>query len=161
MFTVRKPLPEKFWPKVDRSGGPNACWPWTGGKNSNGYGTMTIGFKADKTQRRISAHRLAWILSNGPVPDGMYVCHTCDNPPCCNPSHLFAGTQIQNMRDASAKNRIVAGGFFRTLDRCKNGHPLSGDNLHLKQRDGYQERVCRACNIERSKQWRLQRLRSG
>lgn len=156
MFTVRIPLSEKFWTKVDRRE-PNDCWPWIGSKTERGYGTMNIGYKANKTQRKIGAHRLAWVLTNGPVPDGTYICHRCDNPPCCNPAHLFVGSQKDNMRDASAKNRIVAGGRFRQPTHCTNGHPLSGSNLRFQQRKGYQERVCRACAIERARQWRLHR----
>jgi predicted HTH domain antitoxin len=51
------------------------------------------------------AHKVAWILTNGPIPNGLMVCHKCDNPPCCNPNHLFLGTQTENMQDALAKGR--------------------------------------------------------
>jgi hypothetical protein len=94
-----RPLPERFWSRVDTSGGLWACWPWTRGRNGAGYGLIS------QQHRDVSAHRLSWELANGPIPPGLYVCHTCDNPPCCNPSHLFLGTPTDNVRDMYAKGR--------------------------------------------------------
>jgi len=86
-------------------GEPDACWPWTGGKaDGAAYG----GFYVSKT-RRIRAHRAAWIIANSAaIPDGVLVCHRCDNPPCCNPAHLFLGTIQDNNADRVAKGRTVA-----------------------------------------------------
>lgn len=89
---------EYFWSKVDRTGD---CWPWTGCKNWAGYGKVGVENQLKGT------HRVAWELTNGPIPDGLHVCHRCDNPPCCNPDHLFLGTRSDNMRDAWAKGRGV------------------------------------------------------
>lgn len=82
---------------------PDGCHIWTGSKDRKGYGQLRI----DK--KLFYAHRIAWELVNGPIPDGMYACHICDNPACCNPSHIFIGTQSDNMRDASVKGRSAKG----------------------------------------------------
>lgn len=91
-----------FWDKVDHSAGPNACWPWTGGirKATQGYGRAFIGRKG------IAAHRLALILTIGePETADMVACHQCDNPVCCNPAHLWWGTQAENVSDCVGKGR--------------------------------------------------------
>lgn len=100
---VLRPLNERFWAKVDRSGGPNACWPWTGAVHAVwGYGF----FKRSDPRRNVQAHRLAWELANDRAPaQGMEICHTCDNEPCCNPAHLWEGTRAQNAADMVAKGR--------------------------------------------------------
>jgi hypothetical protein len=94
-------LTDRFWPKVDRSGGPDACWTWNASKNNKGYGQI----QATGNHRLIYAHRAAWELANGPIPAGMNVCHTCDHPACVNPAHLFLGTQQANMADMARKGR--------------------------------------------------------
>jgi len=105
MTTQRRPLAERFLEKVDRSGGPDVCWPWTAYRNQGGYGEMGSGGH----RGTIGAHRVAFLLANGPIPAGEHVLHTCDNPPCCNPAHLWTGTQQDNNRDRDAKGRTRAG----------------------------------------------------
>lgn len=90
-----------LWARADLSGGPTACWPWMAGKNDNGYGRLR--FKGRTTY----AHRAAYELAVGVIPEGMFVCHTCDNPPCVNPGHLFVGTALDNNRDRIAKGRTA------------------------------------------------------
>lgn len=91
-----------FWERVDQSGGPASCWEWTGPKHPAGYGIVER-LTDDGHFRR--AHRFAWYLANGPIPDGMYICHACDNPSCCNPAHLFLGTPVENVVDREQKGR--------------------------------------------------------
>lgn len=96
----------RFWAKVRQA--PNGCLEWTGsrtgGRDRALYGQFTY-TKATK-QVHVYAHRFAWMLAHGPIPDGQYICHTCDHGLCLRLDHLFAGTQFDNMRDASAKGRL-------------------------------------------------------
>lgn len=95
---------QRFWANVDRSGGTDACWLWTGGTDTNGYGQLSVG------GRLRLAHRMSWELTYGPIPPGRHygttcVCHKCDTPACVNPAHLFLGSHTDNMRDCAAKGR--------------------------------------------------------
>ena len=88
-----------FWSKVDKSSGNN-CWNWTGAKKPKGYGNVRI------NKKYLLAHRVAWEIDTGmPVPDGLVVMHICDNPSCCNPSHLVLGTIKANFFDMVSKGR--------------------------------------------------------
>jgi len=69
----------RFWARVE-CGEPDACWPWRGSRGVDGYGRLYLAGQCDR------AHRCAWALTNGTIPDGMLICHRCDNPPCCNPA---------------------------------------------------------------------------
>ncbi len=97
MGIIPQAYPERFWKRVNRTDG---CWVWTASTVTGGYGKFWDG------KRHVRAHRYAWEMVNGPVPNGLEVLHTCDNPPCVNPAHLFLGTQADNMRDMVRKGRM-------------------------------------------------------
>ena len=80
----------------------SGCWEWTGATVNGGYGVMGIGRRGEGNVR---VHRLAWEIWRGPIPDGMWVLHRCDNPPCFRPDHLFLGSHADNMADMTAKRR--------------------------------------------------------
>jgi len=96
----RKELPLRLWPRLKIA--DNGCWEWQGGLDKDGYGQLA----APEESR---AHRVAWFLVNGPIPEGLRVLHRCDNPPCCNPLHLFLGDNLANSRDMVNKGRSMAG----------------------------------------------------
>lgn len=104
-----------FWSRVDRRA-DDECWPWTGPGKVGGYGGVSVA----SLRGPIAAHRIAFGLANNGIPDGLYVLHTCDNPPCCNPAHLWAGTHLENMLDMRTKGRSSAGAEPKT--HCKRGH---------------------------------------
>jgi hypothetical protein len=112
-MSAQIPIADRFWSKVDKDGpipehrpelGP--CWLWTASTDRRGYGRIGYG---GTNGGWTSAHRAAWELADGPVPDGLLVLHHCDNPPCVRRTHLFLGTHVDNMADMRAKRRSLAG----------------------------------------------------
>lgn len=133
----RKDPAERFWAKVDKSGD---CWVWTAAKHDFGYGVFQLGRGPSEGLRR--AHVLSWLWSNGPIPDGLVVCHRCDNPPCVRPDHLFLGTLGDNTRDMVAKGRD----HYSQVQQCPAGHDYTEENTY---RDTTGRRRCRECRRTR------------
>jgi hypothetical protein len=97
---------KQFWSRI-RIGKPEECWEWQGYRVHHGYGHTMYMVNGKCYHPR--SHRLAYYLTFGPIPEGCGVCHRCDNPPCCNPAHLFVGTQKDNANDARLKGRLCPG----------------------------------------------------
>jgi hypothetical protein len=116
---------KRFWAKVRKVEGEDACWEWTGTtqrlhpSGSGGYGVFKDG------GRMFYAHRTSWEMANGgPVPEGFHICHHCDNRLCVRPDHLFLGTPADNMHDRDAKGRVASGarnGSYTKPERRPHG----------------------------------------
>lgn len=96
----------KFWGHVDKEISDifyngTRCWEWMASRQYKGYGEVKWGMRKEKS------HRVAWMLTYGEIPDNLWVLHHCDNPPCCNPLHLFLGTHQDNVDDREKKGRNV------------------------------------------------------
>lgn len=119
---VKRPLEEEFWSFVEKRG-PDECWPWTGFRHYKGYGIFSYRGK------KFTASRVAYELSHGPL-NGLWALHKCDNPPCVNPNHLFAGTPKDNVSDCIRKGRKIV---------------LRGENHgQAKYSDAFVQTVCQA-----------------
>lgn len=131
---VRVPLPYRFWQKVEKTAG---CWIWKAARDRDGYGFFT-----PIHGKHLRAHRVAYELLKGPIPEGLQIDHLCRNTSCVNPNHLEPVTHLENNRRGvtsfSARNRRKT--------HCPKGHPYSGDNLaRWKLRSGKNQRSCREC----------------
>lgn len=98
---------KRFWSKVDRSGGPDSCWPWTRLVDKDGYGKFQVSIGYRK-QWHVRTHRFAMMLETKKHSEELTL-HHCDNPPCCNPKHLHNGSQKKNRTDCKTRGRTAKG----------------------------------------------------
>lgn len=134
----RMSIPDRWAEKVN-------CWLWTRSRDKNGYGKFQ--YPSPSGQVHVRAHRWAYEHFVGPIPDGMQVCHTCDNPPCVNPAHLWLGTNQDNDQDKRNKGRAPSV-WGHPLKRsrqthCKRGHEFTPANTYVTRRG---HRRCVECN---------------
>jgi HNH endonuclease len=102
----------QFWARISKSSDTSECWSWQGSTAPFGYGQIFY------MKKKFAAHRLSWEIHFGPIPTDLLVCHKCDNPPCCNPEHLFLGNNSTNSLDMHAKGRASI------VNGEDNGHAL-------------------------------------
>lgn len=130
----------RFWSKVSLPITEDGCMPWMGGRSGSKYGTYNIPHPLieEAGQKNINAHRMAYMLTEGDIPDGLELDHTCANIICCRPSHLEPVTRQENVsRMASAMRR----------EFCKNGHEYTEENTYEYKRPGGRiTRNCRTCD---------------
>lgn len=136
-------LLERFEEKVEPVT-ESGCHIWMGCCTPKGYGQ----FRADG--KTALAHRIAYELYRGPIPEGMCACHTCDNPSCVNPEHLSLGTPKDNTHDMLRKGRYRNGNTDKT--HCPQGHEYTPENTYIYTG----KRYCRACDRNRKKRTRSQ-----
>ena len=141
-----KPLQVRFARKVDQSGGPDACWPWTGCRDAYGYGVFAI------NQRNQRAHRVAYELMVGPIPKGLVVDHICGRRGCVNPAHLDTVTRAENTL------RGDGGKIWRERTHCQNGHLFTEKNTTYRHSGS---RVCRLCAKDRNRRYEINKIKKS
>lgn len=128
---------QRFFEKVVRT---KSCWHWTASLSKDGYGKFKMAYEV------IGAHRVSWVIYNGPIKNKLFVLHKCNVRKCVNPKHLYLGTDKDNVRDAmKCGSHSAAKKKLRT--HCMRGHPLSGTNLVLSG----VKRICRNCRAFRGR----------
>lgn len=135
---------DRFWSKVDRSGGVDACWQWNGTNQAGGYGVFAIVRPGNKSN--YIAHRVSYFIAHGGIPDTLVIDHLCRNRRCVNPDHLDPCTIGENVMRGDGVNAIA------TRDNvCSRGHELTGYNVKtLRDKNGKEKRTCRTCFNEAS-----------
>jgi hypothetical protein len=154
------PLQVRFsrWASPEPNSG---CWLWEGACDKHGYGQLRFG-QGGPGSLRYATH-IALELAGRPVPPGRFACHTCDNPPCVNPDHLFIGSQKENMADCIAKGRAskpptALKGQGRLTTHCRAGHDLATRGVHV-DRNGVQS--CKVCRHLAKVAFRARRKAAG
>lgn len=137
----------RFWDKVLKPIGLDGCWEWTGAKTTRGYGMLGLG-----NRKTAEVHRISWKIHRGEIPEGVCVCHRCDNPGCVNPEHLFLGTKSDNRADAMMKGRL------QKLDDRKEKEI---EDLYYSRSKISQKRLAKIFGVSQSTIGRITRVKSG
>lgn len=138
---------ERFMSHVQKGSGDNDCWIWTGGCNQQGYGNFRVGIKIEK------AHRVSYRLFVGDLDDNLLVCHTCDNPPCVRPDHLFVGTQSENVEDMFQKGR-----GNRASGEGHGSHKLNNSDVeYIRSSSKSNTELAEELNVSRGMIWRIRK----
>ena len=136
-----------FWTRVNKTAG---CWEYLGKKDKDGYGRMTVYTGSPCQAKSVRTHRLSWMLSRGDIPAGLCVLHTCDNPSCVNPDHLWLGTVADNNRDMKEKGRAKQG---------PGAKKLTWDNVveirAMREQGSTIDELAKRFNINRSQAHRI------
>lgn len=152
----KQEIADRFWSRVERSGGPDACWPFLGARHERGYGQIKIGGRLRR------AHQVAWELHNAaPFPKPLIGLHSCHNPNCVNPSHIRPGTAAENYEDAVRRGTLkrrqapLRAHYRRLKDGtppncCKSGHPVTPENS-MFDKNGH--RRCRVCARQNAREF--------
>lgn len=143
---------QRFWAKVEASA--DGCWNWTGSRNWKGYGFFKVTNPPPEAGLSVGAHRIAYLMLVGPIPDGLQLDHLCRNRACVRPEHLEPVTNRENWNRGNTPSAVHA-----RKTHCHVGHPLSGDNLYVAPANGM--RVCVTCRTARRRAWRQRRVEAG
>lgn len=146
---MKMPTEQRFWAKVDRSEGPDACWLWMRAMNQYGYGRFWDG------ERLVASHRYAYELMVGPIPDGLHIDHLCRTRACVNPKHL---EPVTNQENCIRGERWTPD---KIKDHCRYGHPYSGWNLYINPSGKRQCRECVKAGTARYRERRRAARREG
>ena len=147
MPPVARPAVERFWPYVERDK-ESGCMNWTGAR-VEGHGRFAL-----TTSKQVMAHRFAWELEHGPIPDELVIDHLCKNRACVNTAHLEVVTSGENSR------RALIGIPHAPKPFCKRGHAMTQVNTLVVRIDGYTKRRCKSCQAMHAKAWRNRNLES-
>ena len=152
-----EPRENYFWKRVRKT---ENCWIWTGGHRESGYGTMTEKTEDGHFYLKL-AHRFSWKIHNGPIPNGMFICHHCDNPTCVRPDHLFIGTPKDNTQDSVKKGRHTP--FPVLIGTANPQHKLTNEQVReiRKNIESHAQAAARfgvtkslICAIRRGRVWK-------
>lgn len=139
---------KRFWDKVDQRG-PDECWPWLGAiHNKLGHGSFRFDGRA-----RVASRYALMVKLDRPLRAGEKALHDCDNPPCCNPRHVYAGSTLDNYEDATARGRQA----WQKMTACKNGHPRTEGSTY-----SYGNRSpCKECQSARTAKYKARLAAKG
>lgn len=146
----RTSLPDRFWRRVDRSGPRDDCWIWRGPLSKSGYGFVWVPTTPGKGTT-LRAHRVAYELNVGPIPEGLVIDHLCRNTRCVNPLHLRACTHHENVVEAPGS--LAPAALNAKLTHCRRGHEFTPENTEVWNR----RRVCLKCKRMRDREGQRRR----